>query len=303
MGAVRVTQGLIVQRTLSNLNAQLRRLLKIEEQMATGRRVNRPSDDPMDARRAVSIRHDIDKNEQFLSNIQDSRAHLTESESMLRQMVELMHRVRELTIQGGSETFAQPQLDAIATEIDQLLEAAAVSANHRTNGRSIFAGTRTLADAFAVTRVAGEITAVTYNGNTQSINVSVSPGSTVTINVVGSDAFQSNVDIFSMLIGIRDDMRAGNQANLRTTRLTELETALSQLLLREARFGAVSNRVDRIDSNTRDFILDLRELLSDKVDADFAEVMVAFNTSFNALQAALNAAARVIQPSLLDFVR
>ena len=114
MGAIRVTQGLIVQRTLSNLNAQFRRLLKIEEQMSTGRRVNRPSDDPVDARRAIAIRNDIDKNEQFLSNIEDSRARLTESESMLRRMVDIIHRTRELTIQGASETLAQSQLDEIA---------------------------------------------------------------------------------------------------------------------------------------------------------------------------------------------
>ena len=144
---------------------------------------------------------------------------------------------------------------------------------------------------------------MTYQGNTQNIDISVAPGSLVTINLPGSSVFQSTVDIFSTLIGIRDDLRAGNKASLQTTRLDELDAALSQLLRSEARFGAVSNRFDTVSNNTEGFVLELRIVLSDKVDADFAAVMVGFNTEQNAFIAALNAAARVLQPSLLDFVR
>lgn len=303
MGATRVTQGLIVQRTLDNLNRQLRRLSDTQEQMATGLRVNRPSDDPVDARRAISLRNEMAKNEQFLTNIEDSRSFMTESEGMLQRVVDILMRVQELTIQGGNDTNAQSQLDMIAIEVNQLLEATVVAANQKSDARSLFAGTRTLTDAYSITRVGGDITAVTYQGNAQSINVSASPGAPIAINVTGTDAFQSSVDIFNMLIGIRDDLRAGNQASLRTTRLTELQGAQSQLLLAEARFGAVSNRLDRIEGTAQDLILELEEVLSDKIDADFAEVMTRFNVGSNALQAALNAAARVIQPSLLDFVR
>ena len=303
MGAIRITQGILTLRTLSNINSQLLRLARFQEQLSTGRRVNRPSDDPVNARRAIEIQTAISQNERFISNITDARPHLVESESMIQQVVNIIHRAKELTLQAANDTNAQEQLDFIAIEIDQLLEAAAVAANHRTNGRSIFSGTRTLSDAFGITRVAGEITALTYQGNTQNIDISVAPGSLVTINLPGSSVFQSTVDIFSTLIGIRDDLRAGNKASLQTTRLDELDAALSQLLRSEARFGAVSNRFDTVSNNTEGFVLELRIVLSDKVDADFAAAMVGFNTEQNAFIAALNAAARVLQPSLLDFVR
>lgn len=303
MGAIRITQGIITQRTLSNINSQLLRLSRFQEQLATGRRLNRPSDDPVDVRRAIEIQTAISQNERYISNITDARPHLLESETMIQQVVNLIHRAKELTLQAASDTNAQEQLDFIAIEIDQLLEAATVAANHRTGGRSIFAGTRTLADAYGITRVAGEITAVAYQGNTQNIAISISPGSPVTINVLGSSVFQSTVDIFSTLIGIRDDLRAGNKAALQTNRLDELDSALSQLLLSEAQLGAVSNRFDTVSNNAESFVLGLQIVLSDKVDADFAEVIVGFNTEQNALEAALNAAARVLQVSLLDFIR
>ena len=299
----RVTQGLLVQRTLINLNQQLRRISILQERLATGRRVNRPSDDPIDARRAMNLRTIIAKNEQFQANISDSGPHVEESATTILNMVDIVLRALELTTQGANEVVGQPQLDALALEINELLEAAVVAGNHRSNNRSIFAGTRTLADAFDVTRVAGRITAVTYAGNDQSIEINISEGVRSDINVTGDDVFQSNIDIFAMLIGIRDDMFAGDQANLRNVRLADLATGREQLLGAVAQIGAVQNRLDRVLNNLQDSNIGFQELLSEKIDADFAETVLGLTVAETALNAALNAAARVIQPSLLDFIR
>ncbi len=299
----RVTQGLMVQRSLSNLNQQLRRISVLQERLATGRRVNRPSDDPIDARRAMNLRMIISKNEQFQANISDSGPQLEESASTLMNVVDIILRTLELTTQGANETVGQAQLDAIALEVDELLEAAVVAANHRTNNRSIFAGTQTLADAYDVTRVAGQITAVTYAGNGQDIEINISEGVRTDINVTGADAFQSSVDIFATLIGIRDDLLAGDQASLRNVRLGELEAGREQTLTAVAQIGAVQNRLDRVLNGLQDFNIGFQELLSDKIDADFAETVLGLNVAETALNAALSATARVLQPSLLDFIR
>lgn len=299
----RVTQGLLVQRSLNNLNQQLRRISVLQERLATGRRVNRPSDDPIDARRAMNLRMLISKNEQFQANISDSNPQLQESASTLMTVVDVILRAMELTTQGANETVGQAQLDAIALEVDELLEAAVAAANHRTNNRSIFAGTQTLADAYDVTRVAGQITAVTYAGNDQTIEINISEGIRTKINVTGTEAFQSNVDIFAMLIGIRDDLLAGDQASLRNVRLAELETGREQTLTAVAQIGAIQNRLDRVINGLQDFNVDFQELLSIKIDADFAETVLGLNVAETALNAALSATARVLQPSLLDFIR
>ena len=299
----RVTQGLLVQRSLNNLNQQLRRISVLQEQLATGRRVNRPSDDPIDARRAMNLRTIIAKNEQFQANISDSGPQLSESATTLLNVVDIVLRALELTTQGANETLDQAQLDAIALEIDELLEAAVDSGNHRTNSRSIFAGTQTLADAFDVTRVAGQITTVTYAGNDQAIEINISEGIRAEVNVTGTDAFQANVDIFAVLIGIRDDLLAGDQASLQSVRLAELETGRVQTLMAVAQIGALQNRLDRVLSDLQDFNIGFQELLSDKIDADFAETVLSLSVAEAALMAAMNATARALQPTLLDFIR
>ena len=302
MGAIRVTQGILTQRTLSNLNTQLREILLLQEQLATGQSVNRPSDNPIDARRAVNIRALIQENEQYVSNIQDVSPFLSETTTELQRVVDVIQRARELTLQGANETNGQDQLDAIALEINQLIEDVFDAANHQTNDRYIFGGTRTLAAPFEVTRTAGDIDSVTYVGNEDAINVAVADGTTVTVNEPGSEAFQSQIDIFTVLIGIRDDLRAGDQASLQT-RIDDLDTAQDQSLLSQSRIGATQNRLERVSGSAEDFIVQLQRVLSDKIDVDFAETIVNLNAQQNALEAALNAAGRVLQPSLLNFLR
>ena len=303
MGANRITQGLLTQRTLFNLQNQLRRLSVFQERLATGKRVNRPSDDPLDARQAVKVQTLIGKNEQFLSNIQAVTPQLAESDGILQRVVSIIHRTRELAVRGSNGGINQGQLDSIALEVDQLLESLLISGNHESNGRFIFAGTRTLAPPFEATRTGTEITSVAYVGNAIRIEVSIAELANVAVNEPGSVAFQGVVDIFEVLIGLRDDLRAGDQGNISNTRLADLDTSLDQILGSLARIGSIQNRIERVSDRTEDYLIQLQLLLSQKVDADFSDTIVNFNAESNAFQAALNAAGRVLQPSLLDFIR
>jgi len=302
MPTMRVTQGLMVDRALNDLRAQVRRLLELQEELSTGLRVNDPSDDPLAARRAVNIRTQIGRDEQYLTNISSAGPQLLESVTVIQGALSNLQRARELTLQGASGTYSQLQLDEIAIEIDEILEAALMEGNHQANGRFVFGGTRTLEKPFVETRDAdGQITAVAYEGNDEYIRIAVADNSLVRINEPGSRVFGSTQDVFQMLIDIRDNLNAGDQASLQT-RLSELSDAEEQLLISMAQIGATQNRLERLTFNTEDFVQQLQGALSDNIDADYAETVLNLNAESNAYQAALQAAARVIQPSLLDFV-
>ncbi len=307
MGSIRVTQRILVDRVLNNISAANLRLLKLQDQLATGQRVNTPSDDPLAARRAINARSEIAKNDQYLTNISTISPQLLETETAIRTSVDIVQRVRELTLQGANDTNGQEQRDAIAIEINQLLENLLVQSNTITNGRYIFGGTRTLNEPFAATRDSnGDITAVSFEGNAEQINIEISEGTTVVSNVPGDSVFNSTSasteDIFQVLIDVRDNLFAGDTAALQD-RLGELETAEDQLLVSTARIGAITSRIERVDSNLQEINVQLADVLSDNIDADFAEVTLNLNAQSNAFQAALTAGARVIQPSLLQFLQ
>ena len=303
MGSIRITQGIMIDRVLSNIRDQELRILALQNQLATGLKINKISDNPLAARRGIASQSEIRQNEQYLTNISTVSPYLRESETSILTVVDILQRANELTLQGSNSTNAQEQRDQLALEINQLLEATLVESNHQTNGRFIFAGTRTLATPFAETRDANnDITAVTYNGNDENIEMETSENVRVIVNETGQAVFQENIDVFQVLIDIRDSLRTGDFDGL-TTGLVELDTAQEQLLVSTARIGSIENRINRTDTNIRDINVQLEEVLSDNIDADFAEVIVELNAQSNAFQASLNAAGRIIQPSLLDFIR
>lgn len=304
MASIRVTQGLLVRRTIDNLNNHLRKLARLQNQLATGLRVNSPSEDPIAVRRAVNTRTNMQKNDQYLANIQSVQPQLNETGSSIQAALEALQRSKELALQGANGANSQQQLDAIAIELNQLLEELVVQSNHQTNGRYLFGGTRTMNPPFVTTRNAGgDITAVTFDGNTESIEVAISDGITVDGNVPGTDVFMSQEDLFQVLIDVRDNLRAGNQTVIQEQLLGNLDRGMGQLLTSMARVGSVQNRLDRSAVEIQEFDVQLKTLLSDTIDADYAETMISLNAESNAFEAALNAGSRVIQPSLLDFIR
>lgn len=306
MGAVRTTQRLLIDRVLNNLTLQQRRILALQEQLATGQIVNRPSDDTLATRRAVSARTEVTKNEQYLTNISNLGPGLRETETSLTTLVDVVQRARELTLQGANGTNEQLQLDQLAIEIDQLLESTLVESNHSSNGRYIFGGTVTKTEPFVATRDGNDrITAVGYIGNDETYKLEIQDGIQVDANEPGSRVFTaagvSGADIFQTLIDIRDNMQSGDTGALQT-RLGELTSAQDQVLISLARIGSIQNRVEQVDSNLQDINLQLLDVVSDNIDADYAETIVELNAQSNALEASLNAGARVIQPSLLNFL-
>lgn len=307
MGGVRVSQRLLVDRVLTNLNAQTRRIQILQEQLSTQLRVNRPSDDPLAARRGINARDDIAKNNQFLENITAINVTVQETETAIYTSNSLVQRVKELVLQSSNSTNSQSQLDQFAIEINQILENLVQQSNHVTNGRYIFGGTNTQNAPFVATRDANnDIVSVTYEGNDSKITAEVSDGVFVSTNETGQDVFLSNspttVDIIGLLVGIRDNLRTGNTGALQG-QITQLDQARDQLLVALSRVGATQNRINNIQVNIEDLEVQLQGVLSEAIDADYADVIVNLNAESNAYQAALNAGARVIQPSLLDFVQ
>lgn len=306
MPFVRVTQGIVIQRVLSDLSYQTRRLLDLQRQLSTGQKVNAPSDDPLATRRAIAAQSEIAGNQQYISNISNIGPFLSDSETALRTVHSFLQRANELTIQGLNDTNTQQHRNEIANEVNQIIEGVLSQANAISGGRYVFGGTRTLAEPFDATRDAnGEVTTVAYAGNSEKLGVEISKGVVLSINVTGEEAFSSTspatVDVIQTLIDIRDNLRSSDTAALEIN-LAALENAEDQTLIAVTRIGAVQRRIEDVTSNLDEVNIQLQEVISDNIDADFAEVVVNLNAQTNAYQAALNAAARVIQPSLLDFV-
>jgi flagellar hook-associated protein 3 FlgL len=294
----RVTEASIHTRVLANLQRNLAKGEKIQDQLSSGKQINRPSDSPTGTVSSMQLRAESRANEQYLRNADDGLGWLSTVESTLTGASNLISRVRDLTVQalnsGANGTQAN---EALATEIGQIRESLISYANTKYLDRPIFGGTT--GDPVAYNSD-GE-----YVGDDGTTKRTVSSGPPVRVDTSGPEAFgddDDNEQVFKVLASICKSIKDGNDAQL-TADLNNLDKA--SILMRTAisEVGSRYNRITQMKDAAEDRVLSVTSQLSDIEDIDLPKTIMEMQLQQTSYQAALAASAKVIQPSLIDFLR
>lgn len=288
---MRVTLTGLTLNLLRNLNAGLERLGRLQEQLATGKRMHRPSDDPPNLPPVLVMRDAVNAVGQYKRNLQDTKTLLDAGQRALQDAVQVVQRLRELAVQGANGTLSASDMQALAEEVEALRGELVALGNTQVAGKHIFAGTATTSAPFDASG--------NYTGNTTPLVREVDRGITVEATVPGAQAFSQ---VFPAAQALEDALQSGDHEAVRAT-LAGLDAALDQLLSAQAELGARASRVETVQARLDEFEVQLRELLSVREDADIAEVVMNLRLQESVYQAALAAGARLIQPSLVDFLR
>jgi flagellar hook-associated protein 3 FlgL len=186
--SVRITQGLMFSRALADVQRGLSRSSILQQQIATGRRVLRPSDDPAATLQMAPLRSDIADLRRLGDNVSLARETLDTGASALEDASTLFQRVRELTTQASNGTMSQGDRESISAEVDQLLGQLVGIANSKRGDRYLFGGTADDQPPFESVTVDGR-TSVRYRGNRETLSIDVAPGVQTEINVAGDRVF------------------------------------------------------------------------------------------------------------------
>jgi flagellar hook-associated protein 3 FlgL len=180
---------MLFARALHDLRNSLVDSVKLQEQLATGRRVNRPSDDPVAALRILPLRAQVRDLGLMTDNAQLARETMNVGAAALEEASGLLQRVRELAVQAGNGTKSGSDLRTIGEEVDQLLQQMLGLANTNKAGQFLFGGTRTDAAPFRMVETDGR-SRVAYDGNQDAVSIEVAPGVRTTLNAPGDAIFQ-----------------------------------------------------------------------------------------------------------------
>ena len=131
--SIRITQGMMYARALTDVQSGLFRYSQLQQEVASGRRISRPSDDPAAALRILPLRSDLRDLSQLSNNVVLARETLDTSASALEDASSVMQRVRELTTQAANGTLSGNDRKSIGAEVDQLLSQVLGTANHRSH--------------------------------------------------------------------------------------------------------------------------------------------------------------------------
>lgn len=296
MATTRVTQNMMSHHSVDSLRSSLSRLSKIQERLSTGRVLNRPSDSPTDTTSAMRIRSTIADVKQYNRNATDGNGWLGMIDAALTTAGGQVMRARDLALQGANEGVAgQTARDSLAAEVDQIREGLITTANTAFLGRPVFGGVTAGTKAYDATG--------TYIGTPGAVNRTVAEGTTVQVNVDGDAAFgAAGSSVFDHLTALATALRVGDQATISAS-IDALEVDRDRITTAQTEIGSRQNRVEAALTAAGDDELRLTGSLAEVESADLPRTIVDLQLQQVAYQAALGATARVIQPSLLDFLR
>lgn len=297
--ALRVTPGMMHRQMVRNMHSNLTRMDNRQNVLSTGMKLNKASDDPVGITYSLRYRSDLSINEQYQRNADTAKSWLDYTDTVLTQVNDMSQRAYELLTQAVNGTNPQEAMNACAIELKQIYEQVVSLGNTQMNDKYIFNGQLTDVQPYDLT------TAGTQKTDNMSIQYRFAEGAGLNINITGNEVFgepKAGDNLFLVLQQLQDSLRTGNQDAARS----ELDNLKSRLVkVNEARstIGAKINRIDLISTRLTDLELNLTDMQAKTEDADMAETILKVKQDESVYQASLATGARIIQTSLLDYLR
>ncbi|MDP1510232.1 flagellar hook-associated protein FlgL [Paenibacillus sp. CMAA1739] len=300
---IRVTSGMTSMQTLSNLNRNYSNMDKMENQISTGRKLNKPSDDPVGVTYALRYRAELASNEQFQTNADAAVSWLDFTDSTMQQAQEVMKRLKELTVQASSGTVDEAGLNSIKLEVDQLKGQMTNIGNSQIRGKYIFNGQNYDKQPYVLSGTVTDYSQI--DPDTGAIQYSVGDQDPFQVNTSGSEFFGASTDsdnVFKVMDNLTAALTSGDH-NAVSVQLTNIESRTNKMQASLSEVGARTNRVQLVQARLTDRNLNLTTLQSKTEDADIASLMIKATSAQTIYQAALKSSASIMQPSLVDFMR
>ena len=323
---MRITNNIISYNFLNSLNKALERQNEIQEQLADGKAIHRPSDDPIKTIRSLRFNTNLAMNEQFTQNVKDALSWLETTDGALSDLSSIVIRAKELTIEavGPNPTEA---FQAIAQEINGLIDHAVQVANTKIGDRYIFAGQKDKTTPFERRMVdpnpsvtGDEFEAVVYSGDINAISMRIYPGAVNpqqdSVNVTGADVFGLTrvtengqtiyiAKAFDQLLKIKAELEKPNPdlTWLSNTGLAWIDEIHTRILNAQTKIGTRMSMYEMAQNMMEQDNNIITGDISANEDLDMPKAIIDFKTSENVYRSALSVGARIMPASLVDFLK
>jgi flagellar hook-associated protein 3 FlgL len=308
---VRVTGQSQVANALAHLRAQSASTAKYEKQITSGKRVVSASDDPIAFSSILQAKAVSDRSASHQRSLADASSELDAASSALQDVNRILVRTKQLAQEGANSTTDANAYENLANEVDTLFNQLLDTANSQIEGRYLFGGT---ADNTAPFRVAtqnsqGFPATVSYDGAQQRSRSLISTRQTVETKYIGSEVFQvTGAEVFESLIDLRNDFRnstlsPAEKATTISARLGQIETARNQIGDVISEQGSAAAGLDAIQARLETLELNSTVRRSELESTDYAEAIVRLKEQQTTFEATLAVTSRLLQPTLLDFIR
>lgn len=285
----------IQRRALDGMQSNLREMDRAAGQLASGKRISTPSDDPVAAGTVMRTNSALEGNRQYARNLSRVQSQLSLEDTALQQLGDLLSRGREVALSQAGSTADATSRKVAALEVDGLLSALRDIGNSRLGERYIFGGTDAASPPFAT----GEPMPASLPGG--DIPVEIGPGQTLTANHSALRVFGESGALVA-LVELADALRENDPDRIRTAE-GSLQGAHDDIQLLVGEVGGRMARADTQESRLSSMDLLLAEIRSEAEDVDFAEAISRLSGRQAAYEAALLTTSRILSVNLTDYLR
>ncbi|WP_166878261.1 MULTISPECIES: flagellar hook-associated protein FlgL [unclassified Salinibacterium] len=291
----RTTTNMMMQNAQRNLQTNMAALARLQEQASSQKAITRPSDDPTATADSLRIRAEQRATEQYGRNIDDGTGWLTTIDSALGTTTTLMNRVRDLAVQGANDGAMSPTAkQAIVTELEGLKAELLNVANTKYQGRSVFAGNSDAATAFDAASYA-------YAATGATVERRISAHSTIRVDADGAATFGAGPgSVFALVDQIAAELTGGTNIG---PQLGAIDAHMTNIREQQAIVGTRHAQILRAEETHMERTVSLEGQRAGVEDIDIAEVILDLQLQEVSYQTALAVTARVLQPTLMDFLR
>lgn len=306
---MKVSTNLFFDRASNQLGTVQSSLSKVQEQLSTGKQITKPSDAPDKASLVTRLESELARQKSYQDALSSIEIKLTSQETALRNVSDVLTRIKELTVQAGSDTMGPVDKKSIALEMKSLRDQILSLANTQdTSGNYLFAGSRVTQPPF----VKGADGQYSYQGDQTRIQVGVGDNRRMSVNRPGSDAFTRVVrddgkggtvgaGFFQVLDDLTKAVESSDRSKIQKG-LGEIDTLSQGVSEATAQVGADLNVVDAQKSVLDEVTLRLKTTMSNVQDLDYTEAITQMNKDQLALEAAQSSFAKISKLSLFNYL-
>jgi flagellar hook-associated protein 3 FlgL len=275
-------------------------LKQAEEKVASGKNMNRPSDNPVGLVTALGLRNGLSRLEQYQRNMEMGKSWLDLSGTVIEQASSVAQQAQAIAnnLQDGTQT---PEMrSTLANQVGLLLDQAVSLGNTQLTGKYIFAGYRTNTQAFTKSTVGG-VETVQYNGDTNDFQIQVGPQESLEIGKNGQGLFMAS-GFFDSLIRLKQAIENNDTAAIQQE-ATNLQGVEDLFNAQESDIGIRQGRILDKQEILKGLKLNFQNQIADIENVDQTQAILEMKEKQNAYEVALAASGKIMQVSLLDYLK
>ncbi|QKY69941.1 flagellar hook-associated protein FlgL [Lentibacillus sp. CBA3610] len=301
---MRITQSMLSNNMVNHISNSYAKMNTYMEQLSTGKKINRPSDDPVVAMKGMGYRTQVKEIEQYQRNTNEMHTWMDNSDAALDKATQALQKLRELAVQASNDTYDEEERLSIKEEAEQLKEHLVDIANTNVNDKYIFNGTATDTKPVEINEN-GEIKKVEMSSD--AVMIDVANGTVLQATVNAGEVFagaetDAESNLFEDIESFISNLESGNQADIENS-IETIDDNINNVINARADLGARMNRLELVENRLSEQEVTATKTMSENEDIDYEKVITELISQESVHRAALSAGARIIQPTLIDFLR